>query len=50
MGENPSQVKGLDRNRMVRDILFDNVVVNGKKMEHLEDIDSNEFVENVRFK
>ncbi len=50
VGENPSQVKGLDRNRMVRDILFDNVVVNGKKMEHLEDIDSNEFVENVRFK
>lgn len=50
VGENPSQIKGLDKNRMVRDVVFENVVVNGKKLDGCHQMKCNEFIENVSFK
>lgn len=50
VGENPSQLKGLNRERMIRDVLFENVVVNGKKLDNLREIDCNSFIERISFK
>ena len=50
VGENPSQIKGLDKNRMVRDVVFENVVMNGKKLDGCHQMKCNEFIENVSFK
>ena len=50
MGENPSWMQGLDRDRTVRNVTFDNVVVNGKRMTDLSGWRTNEYVENVTIK
>lgn len=50
MGENPSWMQGQDRDRTVRNVTFDNVVVNGKRMTDLSGWQTNEYVENVTIK
>ena len=47
VGENPSQVKGLDESRMVRGVTFDNVVINGERMRDLKGVDCNEYIEDI---
>lgn len=50
IGENPSLIMGLDNNHSVRNITFDNVRINSKKLNSLERIVTNEYIENIRFK
>ena len=50
VGENPSLIKGLDKDRMVRDVIFENVVVNGKKMKDLSGFITNEYIERIEVK
>lgn len=47
VGENPSQIKGLNENRMVQGVTFENVMINGGRMRDLKDVDCNGFIENV---
>lgn len=44
VGENPSQIKGLDENRMVQGVTFENVMINGGRMRDLKGVDCNERV------
>lgn len=50
VGENPSLIKGIDSNRKVKNVLFENVMINGQRMTDLKGFVTNEFIENVRVK
>lgn len=52
IGENASIIKGYDAERMVRHVVFDNCVINGKKVRSLKDIPAEEgdFVEAIIIK
>lgn len=50
VGENPSLIKGIDSNRKVKNVLFENVMINGQRMVELKGFATNEFIENVRVK
>lgn len=50
VGENPSLIKGIDSNRKVKNVLFENVMINGQRMADLKGFVTNEFIENVRVK
>lgn len=50
VGENPSLIKGIDSNRKVKNVLFENVMINGQRMTDLKGFATNEFIENVRVK
>lgn len=47
VGENLSQIKGLDENRMVQGVTFEEVMINGERMRDLKGVDCNGFIENV---
>lgn len=52
-GPNDSQcvLEGLDKDRLVKNVTFENVVINGKKVDKLDDyFRYNEFIENIRFR
>ncbi len=48
VGENRSLIQGFDGNRKVEDVLFDNIVINGRRMKDLNEFVKNEFIKNVR--
>lgn len=50
VGENPSLIKGIDSNRKVKNVLFENVMINKQRMTDLKGFATNEFIENVRVK
>ena len=50
VGENASLVQGLDKNRCVRNVVFDSIMMNGVKMKHLKGIIKNEFIEDIEIK
>lgn len=50
VGENASLVQGLDKNRCVRNVVFDSIMINGVKMRHLKGIIKNEFIEDIEIK
>lgn len=50
IGENPSLLKGLDGTRMVSNVTFDNVVINGTKMKDLKSFITNEFIKDIKVK
>lgn len=50
VGENPSLIKGIDSNRKVKNVLFENVMINKQRMTDLKGFVTNEFIENVRVK
>ena len=50
IGENKSVIFGYDNDRKVRNVTFDNIVINGEKIENTQDFLINEFVENVTIK
>lgn len=50
VGENPSLLKGFDKDRMVKNVTFDNVVINGTKMKNVEDFITNEYIKNIKVK
>lgn len=50
VGENPSVIQGHDQNRQVRNVTFEDVVINGRKMTDLKGIETNEYIEGVEMK
>ena len=46
----PSVIKGYDSLRIVRDIVFDNVRIGGKRMKDLDGVVTNEFTDNIVIK
>lgn len=50
--ENPSVIEGYDTQRIITNITFENIVINGKKITSLENlnIEKNEFVKNIAIK
>jgi hypothetical protein len=50
VGENRSLIQGLSRDGMVRNVTFENVIINGEKMRDLKEAVTNEFISNVSVK
>lgn len=50
VGENRSLIQGLSRDDMVRNVTFENVIINGEKMRDLKETVTNEFISNVSVK
>ena len=50
VGENPSLIKGIDENHSVRNITFENVVINGKRMKDVNEFITNEFIKVIKVK
>ena len=50
VGENPPLIQGFDKERKVKNVTFDNVVINGKRMRDLNDCVTNEFIEGIKIK
>lgn len=49
-GESTSVIKGYDSQRSISNITFDNVTVNGEKLQSLSAFSANEFVSDIKFK
>lgn len=50
VGENPSLIKGFDSERSVRNVTFENVVINGDKMKDIKGFQTNEYAKNIKVK
>lgn len=50
VGENRSVVMGYSKKNRVKNVLFDNVMINGEKMKDINGFISNEFVEGIKIK
>lgn len=50
VGENPSLIKVIDENHSVRNITFENVVINGKRMKDVNEFITNEFIKDIKVK
>ena len=50
IGENPSLIEGLDKKRMVRNVTFDNVIINGEKMKNLDGFITNDYIKDIKIK
>lgn len=50
IGENPSLIEGLDKERLVKNVTFENVVINGERMKDLKGFSTNEFIKEIRVK
>ena len=43
----PMRIMGYDEKSVVRNILFENVILNGNKMKSIKNVEMNEFVEDI---
>lgn len=50
IGENPSLIEGRDKERIVNNVRFENVVLNGKKMTNIDDFIKNNYMNNIEVK
>lgn len=50
VGENPSLIKGLSQDRMVKNVTFENVMINGKPMKDLNGFITNEYIKDIKVK
>ena len=50
VGENPSLIQGLDKERTVQNVTLENVVINGERMKDLKGVVTNEFVKGIQIK
>ena len=50
IGANPSIIMGYDKEHYVRNVLFENVIINNEKMQNLKDFKMNESAYNVEVK
>jgi len=50
IGEHPSVIRGLDNQRMVHGITFENILINGQRMKKIKDFTFNEFIKDIRVK
>lgn len=49
-GANPSVIRGYDMDHDIKNIIFDNIWINGQKMKDTQDFDINEFVTGIKIK
>lgn len=49
VGENPSLLKGLDKERCVKNVTLENVMINGEKMKNIDDFMTNRYIKGVVF-
>lgn len=49
-GESKSVLKGYSAERMVDGVTFENVKINGKRLDSLRDFETDSFIKNIRFK
>lgn len=49
-GENPSLIMGYNADHTVSNVTIDNVVVNGRRLDSLDGIITNEFISDIRFR
>ncbi len=47
IGENPSIIKGLDKERLVKNVTFENVVINVERMKDLKGVVTNDFIKGI---
>lgn len=50
VGENPSLIQGYDKNRMVKNVTFENVLINGKRMKDISGFLKNDFIKGIQVK
>jgi hypothetical protein len=50
VGENPSLIKGLDEERCVKNVTFENVLINGVKMKNIDGFITNGCIKNIKVK
>lgn len=50
IGENPSLLQGLDKERTVQNVTFENVVINGERMKDLKGIVTNDIIKGIKIK
>ena len=50
IGENPSVIEGLDKERLVKNATFENVVINGERMKDLKGVVTNDFIKGIKIK
>ncbi len=50
IGENPSVIEGLDKERLVKNVTFENVVINGERMKDLKGVLTNDFIKGIKIK
>lgn len=50
VGENPSLIQGLDKERTVQNVTFENVVINGERMKDLKGVVTNDFIKGIKIK
>lgn len=50
VGENPSLIEGRDKDRMIKNVTFENVMLNGQKMKDISGFIQNRFIENIKVK
>lgn len=49
-GESRSVLGGYDKDRCVENVTFDNVIINGQRLDSLNDFVTNEYIRNIKFK
>lgn len=49
-GESRSVLGGYDKDRCVENVTFDNVIINGQRLDSLNDFVTNEYIKNIKFK
>lgn len=50
VGENPSLIEGRDKDRIIKNVTFENVLLNGKKMKDISGFIRNEFIKDIQVK
>ena len=50
IGENPSVIEGMDKERMVRNVTFEHVLINGERMKDLNGFTTNEYTKEITIK
>lgn len=50
VGENPSLIEGRDQERIIKNVRFENVVLNGKKMTNIDNFIKNNYIKNIEVK
>ena len=50
VGEKPSLIKGYDNARKVKNVTFENIIINGQKMKDIKSFQTNGFIEGIKVK
>lgn len=50
VGEKPSLIKGYDAARKVKNVTFENIIINGQKMKDIKGFQTNDFIQGIKVK